>query len=447
MKNCKTAAENQSISILRQLLSYIIPGIAGLIFNSLYIVVDGIFVARMLGREPLAAVTVGVPVVEVLLSLSMLVSVGAGVLISVKNGRREHKKARDIFNISVRLLAIASVLIAAISLIFINPLARMLGATSDIMALVVEYLSYFFAFSPAFMFSYAMCTWLRNDSQPRLAMTAQIIGALSNVFLDWYFMGPLKMGIGGAAIATGLGPLISIIIMLPHFMLKKGNLYLENVKMDLKIIYEILLRGIPSFIMEFALGITTLCVNIAIGIHIGALGFAAFGIVGYIALIVLSVFLGMAEGSQPLISFYHGANEKNNIRTILKISLCISSAIGIIAYLLLFKYPEIPVNVFADNDIELVEAAATATIYYFPALFVSGMNILLASYMQSIGHWKESVVISLCRCLLLLLPLLMVLPMFLGNNGIWISVPLAEILTLPVAYVLLSRRHSCVKGI
>ncbi|HCX62283.1 MAG TPA: hypothetical protein DHU59_07585 [Clostridiales bacterium] len=441
MKNIKSAAKKPSISILRQLLSYIIPGIAGLIFNSLYIVVDGIFVARMLGREPLAAVTVGVPVVEILLSLSMLVSVGAGVLISAKNGRGEHKKARGIFNISVRLLAISSVLIAAISLIFINPIARMLGATPDIMDLVVEYLSYFFAFSPAFMFSYAMCTWLRNDSQPRLAMTAQIVGALSNVFLDWYFMGPLKMGIGGAAVATGLGPLISIIIMLSHFMLKKGNLYLEKIKIDLKVVYEILLKGIPSFIMEFALGITTLCVNISIGIHMGALGFAAFGIVGYIALIVLSVFLGIAEGSQPLISFYHGANEKSNIRTILKISLCISSAIGIIAYLLLFKYPEIPVNIFADNDIGLVEAAATATIYYFPALFVSGVNILLASYMQSIGHWKESVVISLCRCLLLLLPLLIVLPMLLGDNGIWISVPVAEILTLPIAYVLWRRRH------
>lgn len=436
MNNNQVAIENQSKNMFRQLLSYIVPGIAGLIFNSLYIVIDGLFVARMLGREPLAAVTVGVPVVEILLALSMLISVGAGVLISSKNGKGEYKEARGIFNISVRLLAIVSILIAVGALIFIRPIAKILGATPDIMDLVVEYMNYFFAFSPAFMFSYAMCTWLRNDSQPKLAMIAQIVGALSNVFLDWYFMGPLKMGIGGAALATGLGPVFSIIIMLPHFISKKGNLYLEKVKMDLKIISEMLLKGIPSFTMEFALGITTLCVNIAIGIHMGSLGFAAFGIVGYIALIILSVFLGMAEGSQPLISFYHGANEKKNMRTILKISLRISVAIGIIAYLLLFKYTEIPVYVFADNDIELVKTATTATIYYFPALFVSGINILLASYMQSIGHWKESVTISLCRCLIVLLPLLLVLPNFLGDNGIWISVPFAEILTLPIAYIL-----------
>ncbi len=436
MKNNEAIIENQSRNIFRLLLSYIVPGIAGLLFNSLYIVVDGLLVARMLGREPLAAVTVGVPVVEILLSLSMFISVGAGVLISSKNGRGEYEEARGVFNISVRLLAIVSILIAVISLIFRYPIARILGATPDIMDLVVEYLTYFFIFSPSFMFSYAVCTWLRNDSEPKLAMFAQLVGAFFNVVLDWYFMGPLKMGIGGAALATGLGPLFSVIIMLPHFISKKGRLYFEKVRMDFKIISEMLLKGIPSFTMEFALGITTLCVNIAIGMHIGALGFAAFGIVGYIALIIMSVFLGMAEGSQPLISFYHGANEKSNMRKILKISLYISSAIGIIAYLLLFKYTEFPVHIFADNDIELVKTAVTATIYYFPALFVSGTNILLASYMQSTGHWKESVVVSLCRCLILLLPLLLVLPKFLGDKGIWISVPFAEILTLPVAYIL-----------
>jgi len=215
----------QSKSMFRLLLSYIIPGVAGLLFNSLYIVVDGLFVARMLGREPLAAVTVGVPVVEILLALSMLMSVGAGVMISNKSGRGQLKEAREIFNMSVRLLAVVSVLIAVVGLIFIRPIARMLGATPDIMDLVVEYLTYFLAFSPAFMFSYAMCTWLRNDSRPKLAMIAQIVGALSNVFLDWYFMGPLKMGIAGAAIATGLGPVFSILIMLPHFISKKGSLY------------------------------------------------------------------------------------------------------------------------------------------------------------------------------------------------------------------------------
>ncbi len=440
----QVSIKTQSKNMFSLLLAYIIPGIAGLLFNSLYIVVDGLFVARMLGREPLAAVTVGVPVVEILLALSMLISVGAGVLISSKNGKGEYKEARGIFNISVRLLAIVSTLLAVGALIFIRPIAKMLGATPDIMDLVVEYMTYFFAFSPAFMFSYAMCTWLRNDSQPKLAMLAQIVGALSNVFLDWYLMGHLKMGIGGAALATGLGPVFSMIIMLPHFISKKGNLYLEKIKMNFKAVSDMLLKGIPSFTMEFALGITTLCVNIAIGIHMGALGFAAFGIVGYIALIVLSVFLGIAEGSQPLISFYHGANEDGNMKTILKISLYISIIIGIVAYLLLFKYTEVPVNIFADNDMELVNAAANAIIYYFPALFASGINILLASYMQSTGYWKESVVISLCRSLILLLPLLLVVPKFLGDNGIWISVPIAEILTLPIAYILWKPKNSII---
>lgn len=433
MKN-QVSYEVQPKNIFKELLSYMIPGIAGLLFNSLYIVVDGLFVARMLGREPLAAVTVGVPIVEILLAMSMLISVGAGVLISNKNGKGKQKEARHIFNMSVRLLLIVSILIASISLIFIEPIAKILGATPDILDLVIEYLRYFFIFSPAFMFSYAMCTWLRNDSQPKLAMIAQIIGALSNVFLDWLFMGPFKMGIGGAALATGLGPVLSILLMTPHFLSKRGNLYFEKVKLDIKTLSNMLLKGIPSFAMEFALGITTLCVNIAIGIHLGAIGFAAFGIIGYIALIVLSIFLGMAEGSQPLISFYYGAKKEEIIKRILRISLQLAIFIGVVTYILLYKFAKIPVSIFADNDIELVKTAITASKYYFPALFASGINIILASYVQSIGRWKGSVLISLSRSLIILFPLLLLLPNHLGDIGIWLSVPLAELFTLPIAY-------------
>ncbi|NLY45955.1 MAG: hypothetical protein GX053_08235 [Tissierella sp.] len=158
----------------------------------MYIVVDGLFVARMLGREPLAAVTVGVPVVEILLAISMLISVGAGVLISNKKGNGKTDEARAIFNISFRIIAVVAIFIAVSSLIFIRSIAEMLGATPDIMDLVIEYLTYFFAFSPAFMLNYAICTWLRNDSQPKLVMVAQIVGAVSNIILDWFFMGPLK---------------------------------------------------------------------------------------------------------------------------------------------------------------------------------------------------------------------------------------------------------------
>lgn len=437
MANTKSN-NKQPKGTFKLLMSYMIPGVAGLLFNSLYIVVDGLFVARMLGREPLAAVTIGVPVVEILLALSMLISVGAGVLISHKNGSGEFAEARKIFNISLRLLAIVSVVIAIGSLIFIEQIAKLLGATPDIMSLVIDYLTYFFAFSPTFMFSYAMGSWLRNDAQPKLVMFAQIVGALSNILLDWFFMGPLNMGIGGASLATSLGPVFSILIMLPHFIAKKGNLYLEKIKVDFKIVHDMLLKGIPSFAMEFALGITTLCVNIAVSTHLGALEFATFGIIGYIALIVLSVFLGMAEGSQPLVSFYHGSNQDKEMKTILKISLQIAVVLGLVVYGVLVMFTEIPVSIFANNDQELLKTAVDAIKYYFPALAISGINILIASYKQSTGYWKESVVISLSRSLFVLLPLLLILPQFIGSNGIWLSVPLAEVLTLPIAFLLLN---------
>lgn len=391
--------------LLKELVSYMIPGITGLLFNSLYIVVDGLFVARMLGRESFAAVTVGVPAVEILLAISMLISVGAGVLISSNKGQGKNDEARAVFNMSVKVLVGVALIIGVTTLIFIEPLVKMMGATPDIMDLAVTYMKYFLMFIPAFMFSYAMATWLRNDTQPKLAMTALIVGAFSNVFLDWFFMGPMNMGIAGAAIATGLGPVFGIMIMMPHFISRRGILSFEKVKLNGKILLEMFTKGLPSFTMEFALGITALCVNIAISKHLDSLGFAAYGIIGYIALIAMSIFLGMAEGTQPLISYYHGANMTLEIKEILKISVILSTVIGIIVYALLYVFAEVPVSLFAYGDNELIKTATRASLFYFPTLFVSGINIVVSSYVQSIGKWKHSVVISLSRSLIILMPL------------------------------------------
>lgn len=417
----------------RELLYYIIPGIMGLLFNSFYIVVDGLLVARILGRNPLAAVTVAVPVIEIMIAISMLISVGSGVIISNYYGEKKTKEAREIFNISVRLLLIVSITMAILSIFFLDKIVALLGATDEIFNLTKEYLKYLFLFAPSFMFSYGLGTWVRNDGNPKLVMVSQIIGALVNIVLDYVFMKHMSMGIGGASIATGLGPIAGIILMLPYIIRRKGHLYFDKVSMTKTKIIDILKKGIPSFSMEFALGLTSLCMNLVIEKYMGSLGLAAYGIIVYMALILYSIFLGMAEGSQPLLSFFHGAKNQDKKSELLKISLVLAFSIGILSYIALRLFGTNVIKVFGGDDLDLIQEAKSAMNLYFLGLSLTGINIIVSSYYQSVARWKESVSISLMRSLLILLPVLVILGRYFPVTSIWLGVGLTELLTLLIS--------------
>lgn len=424
---------NEEREVFRELLKYILPGIFGLLFNSLYIVVDGLFVARMLGREALAAVTVAVPIMEIMIALSMLISVGSGVLISKLKGENKVLEARKVFNTGVGMLLGISLFLAIFPQIVLENLVGFLGAGEELVFLTKDYLRYLFLLAPGFMFSYGLGTWLRNDNRPNITMVAQVVGALTNIFLDWFFMGPMDMGIKGAAIATGIGPLVAIAIMLGHFLKKKGDLYFERIKLEAMLVLDIVKNGAPSFSMEFALGITTLIMNLAISKHIGTLGLAVYGIIGYIALMVYSIFLGIGEGSQPLVSFYDGKNEGLRMRIILKQNIVIAFIVGIFSYIFLQVGKETVVRVFAGSDQILLDYTTNIIRYYFIALSITGVNIILSAYMQSVGKWVESIFLSLLRSFILLLPLVFLLPRFFVKESIWMGVALAEILTLLIS--------------
>lgn len=413
-----------------------VPGILSLLLNSIYIVVDGLFVARLIGRDALSAVTVAVPMMEILIALSLLISVGAGVLISYHRGRGEMQQARDAFVHSFVFMLATSAVFCLGGVIFRAPLSRMLGATEELMEMVSQYLLYLMAFCPPLMLSYGLCAWARNDGKPNLALKAMTVGALVNILLDYVFIRFFHMGVGGAALATGLGPTASCLILLPHFLGKKGELYFERVRFRLSRVRAILFNGFPSFMMEFALGLTALLMNLAVARHMGTLGLAAYGIVGYVALILYTLFLGMAEGTQPLFSFYHGRGDGQAIAALNRLAMIACTAMGLLGYGLLIPLSRYPAMLFGGGDLQLIDLAVHAMELYFPALCLTGVNILSASVMQSVGRWQASAAVSFSRSILALALSLLVLPVWLGADGVWLAVPAAELMTLPLSLAL-----------
>lgn len=427
----------KSISIKKEILKYAGPGILGLVANSLYIVVDGIFVAKMLGSDALAAVTIVVPVVEILIAISLMISIGTGILISISKGKKDVKKSRSYFNHGLLLMLLLSFVILILSVLFRKQIVTSLGATADIFDSAIEYFTWFIVFVPFFTLNYALGTWIRNDGKPNLAMIGQVIGALLNIVLDYVFMGPLKMGLAGAAIATGLGPVIGVIILAPHFLKKKGSLYIEKITIKWAYIKEILVSGLPSFSIEFALGTMSFLCNLFIAHKMGAEGLAAFGVIGYINLILLSVFLGLGQGTQPLVSRFQGEQNYSKIKEVYKFVVKFSIILGIVGYVLILISKRSLVGIFINpNDNALTELSIKAIALFFFSFSLTGVNIATASIFEAKHSVKYSIIISVLRAIGFLLPTLLILSQFSNNMLLWIAVPIAELITLPVSLIL-----------
>ncbi|MDD3231426.1 MAG: MATE family efflux transporter [Oscillospiraceae bacterium] len=417
---------------------YAISQMIGLLFNSVYLIVDGIFIGNRLGRDAMAAAAVSVPFIEMLIALSMAVASGAGIMISNQLGRKENEKAVQTFNTSILCSASIGILVIVMGNIFLHSLAELLGSTPQIHDGAISYLRYIVTFSPFLLFSFLLGGLARNDGRPKLAMFALAFGSVSNIVLDYVFMYPLNMGIAGAALATALGPIFSVLILLPHFLLKKGKLYFAKLKIRFHNIRRIFILGFPSFIMEFTIGIVTFVYNFAIVKHgYGEIGLAAYLVIGYLMLIILTIFLGMAEGLQPVFSYFTGTGEAERNRAMRRFAARIFLCVGVLCYLLIVFFSRYFFSIFNPGDTELIAFMTSKSIPYFCGFFLAGYNILMISYWQSTQSTKRALVVSLSRSIVWPPILIVILPFVFGSEVIWLCHSLSEGLTACVALGLL----------
>lgn len=424
---------------------YAVPQMMGLLFNSVYTIVDGVFIGNRLGREAMAAAAVAVPLVEILISMALAVASGAGVLITVRLECHEEKRARRIFDNAVVMLGFTGFLVAVLGNIFLCPLASLLGATPDVLPMAAAYLRYIVTFAPFQLFSFLLGGMVRNDGRPRLAMTAMILGAVSNIVLDYVFMYPMNMGIEGAALATALGPIFSVLILLPHFVRKRGRLYFTKSRFALSDTGQILGCGFPAFIMEFSIGIITFIYNQAITrCGYGEMGLAAYLLIGYLMLIVLTLFLGMAEGLQPVFSYLVASGDKKRCQAMHRFSVGAFVLVGVASYGLILLFSRHFYGIFTADDLVLADFAATRSSAYFWGYVFAGVNILMVSYWQSAQKARRALTVSLLRSLILPPVLTFCLPVLLGRETLWFCQSLADALTAGcvAAMLFFSRRET-----
>lgn len=409
---------------------FAIPQMIGLIFNSIYFIIDGIFIGRRLGPDALAAAGVAIPVVEIMIAISMLISVGAGVVISSSLGKNDTNSANQIFNKANMITLILAASVVILGNLLLEPLARFMGATDLILNDTMVYLRYFITASPFLIFSFTLSTFARNDNAPRLAMWALIVGSLSNILLDWVFMYPLNMGMAGAALATALGPVFSVMILLPHFLRKKGVLSFKFMTFSLKDVWDITVKGMAAFITNFSIGLVTLFYNLSITHQgLGEATLSAYVIIGYLALIALTAFLGSSQGIQPAISFFAGSGDNDRIVSLTRSTLWFNAGLALAFTALMWVAGPIVISLFTNDALLITNTSAIANIYFLNLVFAA-VNIVLATVLQALDYQKASTNLSLMRSTVPLMVLLVVLPLFFGPTSIWFAVIGAEVLTM-----------------
>ncbi|MGI5990050.1 MAG: MATE family efflux transporter [Lachnospiraceae bacterium] len=413
---------------------FALPQMIGLLFNSIYIIVDGLFIGNRLGRDAMAAAAVGVPLVEILISLSMMIASGAGIIISESLGRGDDRSANRAFNTAVLTAGIFGIAIMIFGNLFIDPIAKVLGSTESIHEMAVTYIRYIITFSPFMLYSYLLGGMVRNDGRPKLAMSALTVGSLSNILLDYVFMYPLNMGIGGAALATAIGPIISDGLLLPHFIRHKGKLSFSRASIRVSETARILKLGVPSFVMEFTIGIVTFVYNTAIGAYgFGEIGLAAYLVIGYLMLIILTLFLGFAEGLQPVFSYLTGTGEADRCEALRRYAAKIFILTGLISYVLILLFSRGFYQLFTPGDPELTDFMVSRSRPYFAGFFLAGYNILMISYWQSTDRPRQALILSLLRSVIFPPILTALLPRVFGSEALWLCHSLSECLSAGAA--------------
>ena len=424
--------------LFKQFLKYLGPSVAAMWVFSLYTIVDGIFVSKSVGELALASVNIAMPFINFIFAISVLFSTGASTIIAIYLGKKDLEKANEAFSLNLFTITALAIIITTTSILGLDYLAKILGATPDTIGYVKDYLFIISLFNIFFIVSYSLEVIVKADGFPFLATIGVVISAITNIALDYIFVIKLGYGVRGAAFATGIAQVFSTLFFLSHFLRKKSNLRFVKFKFSFKTIKRIISLGFPDCTSELSVGLVTILFNQTLLRLIGQDALISYSVICYVNTLILMTMIGITQGAQPLISYYFGAGEINKVNHLFKIAL----KTVLITSVLVFASSMI----FAGNITGLFinpqeTQLFTSTVFVFKLYSISflfvGFNLIISGFFVSIEQPLSSAIISLGRSLVLVTISLFILTKLFGGNGIWITTAVSEFITLIIALSLL----------
>lgn len=422
-------------------LKYMSANVLGMIGFSCYILADTFFIARGIGSYALAALNLSLPAYSLMNGTGLMIGMGGAARFSLSSAHPDGPAHRTVFSQSFFLFIIASVFFTLTGLCFPETLAGLLGADSYTLSYASDYLRILLGFSPLFLGNNLLLCFVRNDGAPRRSMTGMLTGSLANIALDYFFIYTLDMGMTGAAIATATAPVISMLILSGHFFNKNCHLHLTRVKPSVRSAADICSLGISSLITELSSGIVIAVFNFLILSIAGNTGIAAYGILANIALVLTSVFTGIAQGTQPLVSKFTETKAFPQLHSIRKYALLTALIFAGISYCFTFFFSVPIAELFnREHDSSLTLIASEGMRIYFLSLFLSGINIISGAFLSASDHAKQAFVISILRGFVLIVPTACLFSILWGLQGIWVCAPVVETIVCGLALFYIFRQ-------
>jgi putative MATE family efflux protein len=401
---------------------------------SCYILADTFFVAKRLGANGLTALNLAIPFYSIIHGSGLMFGIGGATKYSIARSQGKSRIANEIFTNNVYKAFCLAAVFFILGLASSGAIIRLFRVDDEVFAMSKTYLQVILLFAPIFILNNILLCFVRNDGDPQLAMMAMLGGSFSNVILDYVFMFPLGMGIFGAVLATGLAPLISILILSPFFFRRQNSFHLVRCAPSMKLGTGIISSGIPSLITELSAGIVMIVFNAIILRLQGNIGVAAYGVVANLSLVVISIYTGIAQGVQPLMSAYYGRGDHKTVRKVLKYALSAMLLVSAIVYLtVLFGAPWI-VDLFnGEQNMVLQRIAVTGLRIYFLAAAFAGFNIIISIFFTSTESARPAHIISILRGFALILPMAFGLSSIGGMIGVWCVFPATEMIVALIA--------------
>ena len=429
------------------LLQYSIPAIIGMTITSIYNIIDSIFIGHGVGPMAIAGLAISFPLMNLVVAFCTLVSAGGSTLASIRLGQKDMKGATEILSHTLMLCITNSLFFGILSFIFLDDILTFFGASADTLPYARSFMQVILLGTPITYTMIGLNNVMRATGYPKKAMLTSMVTVVANIILAPIFIFHFEWGMRGAATATVISQLIGMVWVVSHFVKKDSTVHFEgNIwKMKRRIVESIFAIGMSPFLMNLAACFIVIFINKGLKEYDGDLAIGAFGIVNRIVFLFVMIVMGLNQGMQPIAGYNFGARQYHRVNQVLKLTIYGATLVTTSGFLVGELMPELAVSAFTTHE-GLIERSATGlriVVMFFPII---GFQMVTSNFFQSIGMASKAIFLSLTRQLLFLLPCIIILPMFWGSKGIWMSMPISDLAASIVAAVMLYRQFQIFKS-
>lgn len=419
-----------------RLLRFVFPSIVMMIFTSIYGVVDGLFVSNYVGKTPFAALNLIYPFLMIMGAVGFMFGTGGSAVVSQALGEGKPDKANQYFSMIVYVVIGCGIVLTVIGFLFLRPIAAAFGATGEMLDNCVIYGRIILLALTAFMLQNVFQSFLVTAERPKLGLAVTIAAGVTNMVLDFIFIAVFQWGIAGAAAATAVSQLVGGLIPLVYFFRPNTScLKLVKTKTNTRILSKTCINGSSELMTNVSMSLVNILYNFQLMRYVGEDGIAAFGVIMYVSFIFAAIFIGYAIGCAPVVGYHYGAGNHGELKGLFRKSICLITLWNMMLTTAAIITAQPLAQIFVGYDAELTALTRRGFCLYSLSFLITGFNIFASAFFTALGNGVVSAAISFLRTLVFQIAAVLILPLILGLDGIWLSIAAAEFLALLVTVV------------